>query len=291
MFQLVSDLHLELYSPEFEINLNDILTVSAPYLILAGDIGNPYQKIYDTFLNQCSKVFKKIFMVSGNHEYYQAPVKNNITMVNSQIKSVVDKYDNIFFLNNDIHKIILDDQDKILDQEKINKNIDKNIDKNIECIIIGTTLWSYVSSSLSKTIEVSINDYYKIYGDNMQLITTKTTNLMHVKNVKWLTDTISKYSNKNIIIISHHLPSYQLISDAYKGSEINSAFASDLDYLMNNDNVKYFCSGHTHYSFDKIINKTRCLVNPRGYPKKNSNKKSIIKSDNREYKKDLTFSI
>jgi hypothetical protein len=64
-FQYISNLHLDLYP----LGLFDIDAI-APYLLLAGDIGNPYQKKYELFLENISKKFEKIFIISGNHEYY-----------------------------------------------------------------------------------------------------------------------------------------------------------------------------------------------------------------------------
>jgi len=66
-----SDLHLEFISSDkihqfiqkIPSGINDIC-------ILAGDIGHPYELNYDIFMEFISKNFKKTFVISGNHEYY-----------------------------------------------------------------------------------------------------------------------------------------------------------------------------------------------------------------------------
>lgn len=70
-FQIASDLHLEFYK---NININDFFDISKieepTTLILAGDVGYPTHKNYEIFLSECSKIFKHIILIAGNHEYY-----------------------------------------------------------------------------------------------------------------------------------------------------------------------------------------------------------------------------
>ena len=63
-FQLISDIHLEFGAIKK-------ISKCADYLILAGDIGYPDQKLFKDFLSNTSKIFNKVFYVAGNHEYYQ----------------------------------------------------------------------------------------------------------------------------------------------------------------------------------------------------------------------------
>ena len=66
-----SDLHLEFIKPDkIEEFIKNIPSGIDEICILAGDIGNPYQKNYDIFMNFISKNFKKTFCITGNHEYY-----------------------------------------------------------------------------------------------------------------------------------------------------------------------------------------------------------------------------
>ena len=38
--------------------------------VCAGDIGNPYKSHYKEFFDWMSGIFKKTFVIAGNHEYY-----------------------------------------------------------------------------------------------------------------------------------------------------------------------------------------------------------------------------
>ena len=66
-----SDLHLEFIKPnKIEQFIRKIPSGINEICILAGDIGNPYQKNYDIFMNFINKNFIKTFYIAGNHEYY-----------------------------------------------------------------------------------------------------------------------------------------------------------------------------------------------------------------------------
>ena len=66
-----SDLHLEFISNnKIKQFIQKIPSDINNICILAGDIGNPYESKYDIFMEYMSKNFKKTFVISGNHEYY-----------------------------------------------------------------------------------------------------------------------------------------------------------------------------------------------------------------------------
>lgn len=77
----MSDIHIELSkTPDKYINRFIPSQSSDDVLILAGDIGNPTSKIYKLFLTEISKYYAKVFIIAGNHEYYQKYQRyNNMT--------------------------------------------------------------------------------------------------------------------------------------------------------------------------------------------------------------------
>lgn len=245
-FQLISDIHLE---------FGAITKISkhADYLILAGDIGYPDQWLFKDFLTNVSKTFDKVFYVAGNHEYYQNWKKNKnmkidtIDETNEKIKQIIkESGTNIYFLNNE------------------NYDIDDNLR------IVGSTLWTMIGAD-SKPI----NDSYQIYSDNKILISDDYLRTAHKLNIKFIESEIFKANNDNkkLVIVTHHLPSYQLILPKYKTlfySAYNSHFASDLDYLII-DPIKVWCAGHSHGFNHKIINGVNCYVNAYGYPTEDKN--------------------
>lgn len=296
-FQLASDLHLEFYTEQFEnkeFHFESFINPKAKNLILAGDISciNKYsQEIYNNFIAQCSLLFEHIFIVAGNHEFYQKT--NQVWTMNKVIDNITRitrQYSNVHFLNNNVYEFSTNKYNNIQNDNKVMEII---TNENLPLIILGTTLWSHVPSYLKPQIGFMINDYRKIHTDIYTLLTVDNTNTFFVENVQWLEQMLQKYKNNKIILITHHLPSLQLIAKQYQGNPINYAFASNLDKLFEtNPNIIVCCSGHTHTSFDITINKTRCLVNPRGYKKeKNNNGNDEETIENLDYNKELIFDV
>jgi predicted MPP superfamily phosphohydrolase len=248
-FQLVSDLHLEFISKGQYIELDTVLDVpensKETNLIVAGDLGYPSLPNYKLFLQEASKRYAHVFLVLGNHGYYQQSIDES----NRTVQSIVELYSNVTLLNNDTHPLSED------------------------LTIVGTTLWSPISSTNESYIKTYLNDYRCIYTDKMsgKLLKVSDVNAMYEENVNWLQHICETNKDKKLIIVTHHLPSNtKLIAERFKGSPLNEAFASDLEYLMkDNSNILYWCAGHTHSSFDIKIRNTRCLVNPKGYGSEN----------------------
>lgn len=233
--QYISDIHLEFY--------NDILQIPiipcAPILCLLGDIAYPDSKNYDILLKWVSENYEKVFIISGNHEYYS---KLTYDEINNIINKKVSNYPNITFLNN-------------------------KIENYKGYTFIGCILWSNIPDSIKNYQLNPYNDFKKIKNMNRSIY-----NYLHKNDLQFLEENLNKYDN--IICLSHHLPSLQLVHDDYKNSE-NFMFASNLDYLMNN-NIKAWLCGHSHKGNTKIINNVLCSLNPFGYP--NENKENDIKN-------------
>ena len=69
----------------------------------------------------------------------------------------------------------------------------------------------------------------------------------------------------NRVIVTHHVPSFQLSSPDFKGSRINGAFVSDEDVFIKNCGADYWIYGHSHRNIDRLIGKTKCVSNQLGY--------------------------
>ena len=97
-----SDLHLEFIKDE-EIKpfLNNIPQGLDEICICAGDIGNPCENHYDVFMNTVSKLFKKVFIIAGNHEYYGRTIEET----NDFLIDYFKKFDNISFLNDSLSNL------------------------------------------------------------------------------------------------------------------------------------------------------------------------------------------
>jgi predicted phosphohydrolase len=242
-----SDLHLEFIKPnKIEKFIKKIPSGINEICILAGDIGNPYQKNYDIFMNFISKNFRKTFYITGNHEYYNKT--KTIEETNEFMKCYFQPFHNICFLNN-------------------NYEIYENY------CFVGTTLWSKITDP-----RYEINDVYNIpYFDYLQY------NTLNRLSIDFLSDTLQ--NNENCILITHHVPSFSLIDIKYKTQQMlpyNQWFYCNLDELIetNRNKIKCWIYGHTHTPSNFIINGIPFLCNPIGYPNENSildfNKSFII---------------
>jgi predicted phosphohydrolase len=231
-----SDLHLEFIKPhKIEKFIKKIPSGIDEICILAGDIGNPYQKNYDIFMNFISKNFKKTFYITGNHEYYNKT--KTIQETTEFLENYFQQFDNISFLNNN-YEIY-----------------------NTYCFI-GTTLWSKITNPAYE-----INDIYSI--PNFDYIQYNRLNML---SVDFLQDALQK--NENCIVITHHVPSASLIDIKYKTQKMqpyNQWFYCNMDDLIeiNVNKIKGWIYGHTHTPSNVIMNKIPFLCNPMGYPNEN----------------------
>ena len=236
IIQYISDIHLEFYKDKFECKLE----VSAPILCLLGDIGYPSRINYAKFLEWCSKNYKKVFLIAGNHEYYDTVDniklgENKISRINNEIEKQVERFENISFLNN-----------KTEEYEGY--------------IFTGCTLWSNIPDKIRNYELRRVNDFKKIN------ITKEEYNTNHQNDLKFLENAIETNLNSNMILITHHLPYFELIHEKYGNFEQNYIFATELKYLIRKDKIKVWLCGHSHMPNTKNINEVICSLNPFGYP-------------------------
>jgi predicted phosphohydrolase len=233
-----SDLHLEfLKINQIERFMKQIPAGLDEICVLAGDIGDPYNPNYNIFIKFISKNFKKSFIITGNHEYYNK--KKDMTQINQFLTNKFENFDNISFLNN-------------------NYEIYEN-----HCFI-GTTLWSKITNPY-----YSINDVHQIKDFNY----IKYNQLNNVC-VNFLNDAISMNPDMDFVIITHHVPSNDLIDIEYKTpmmAPYNQWFYCDLNDFIekNKDKIKCWIYGHTHTPATNIIYGVHMLCNPIGYPEEN----------------------
>jgi predicted phosphodiesterase len=221
--RLISDIHLEI-NPKIQLNFKQ----KADIVILAGDIGNPYHCSYDKFLMMMSLTHSKVFVVSGNHEYYN----NDIKQTDNQIRKICNEYDNVHFLQKDTY-----------------------IYKGVK--FIGTTLWS---NPMNSTLCKHLNDFSKIKMNNRPFTNEKYKN-KHLNHKSWLENELIDSDNKNInFVITHHLPLVELIGEN-KQSHMKSFYASNI----NTTGAHYWCYGHTHHPSYKNIGNVEYHCNPKGY--------------------------
>jgi predicted MPP superfamily phosphohydrolase len=268
-FQLLSDLHLEFY-PKFESQILPLLESKADYLILAGDIceAKNYQK-FEWFFLWCNDNYTKTFYVLGNHEYYNS---NDATLLinynyNANIK---DKANQSIPIPQQIFQefCTFNNLDKIV----ICKDFEP-IDLGEDTIIMGDTTWTnfYNGDPLAMmNCDTMMND------NRVGCTPSSLTYNWHLQAIEKLTNQLSKISNidTKIVLFTHHPITEQCVAPKYIGSKIGAGFTSNYDQLIiDNPNIKYICSGHTHEKWKGEIGQSKYIINPLGYPGESSEHK------------------
>jgi len=241
----ISDLHLEFYHIH-KLPLPQIEPESTTDCIaLCGDIGNPSFPNYKEFLSNMATKFSKVFLISGNHEYYQIFNKNeklDIDKTDQLINELCSSFNNVYYLNNNSYQLT----DKLT--------------------IIGTTLWSNIFEN-HEMISRYMNDYNCIYIGNRLFNINDSTRLNYI-NSQWIESQISEaqQKGKKLIVLTHHMPSYKMIIPKYTGHFASCCFANHLDKLIRDPIIIWLC-GHSHCCVENNINGIYCGINAVGYLK------------------------
>jgi Icc-related predicted phosphoesterase len=87
--------------------------------------------------------------------------------------------------------------------------------------------------------------------------------------MNYFREELPKHSDKPVVVITHHAPSFMSISEQYRGPgdyHMNGGYASDLsEFILDHPQIKAFVHGHVHSQHSYDIGDTRILCNPRGY--------------------------
>lgn len=234
--QYASDLHLE-FAENSSYLKHHPLEVAGDILVLAGDVGYIGDDNYSKhpFWDWASENYRQVIVVPGNHEFY-----------------------------------------KMFDLDKLYNGWTLKIRKNVTCYynavvplgsdteIIVTTLWAYISLQDAFQTEVAISDFRRIrYGADP--LDFNRFNEEHYRCFHFLEDAVSRSSAKHVIVATHHVPSFELMSSEFKGSAVNGAFTVELGSFIAASPIEYWIYGHSHRNIDKVIGKTLCVSNQLGY--------------------------
>ena len=170
--------------------------------------------------------FKTVIYVSGNHCYYGS---SSSDMNETRFKAL-KTYPNLHWLDKEVVEI---------DGVKF----------------AGCTLW-FEKDRLSDIFKMGLSDFHVIRGFDPWV---------YSENKRCL-DFLDKNVDKDTIVITHHLPSYQSVSRRFIGSDINRYFVSPLaEMIIREKSPRLWVHGHTHDSKDYMLENTRVYCNPLGY--------------------------
>lgn len=240
----MSDLHLDTYFDNQEL-LDEFKLIEADVLVMSGDIAefNNYFSLMG-FFDGLSEIFKNVILIAGNHEYYGKDLTLDTLDFHT---NYLPK--NFTFLNNESIKI-----------DNVN--------------FYGGTLWCDVDSisNNDKPIIIQLINDFKLIKNNGLNLSLESLREYYEEFLKGMYQNITdKTDDSKLVVLSHFAPSMLSVTPRFKGSRANQYFCNSLDDTIAASNIDVWIHGHVHSNHDYMINKTRVLCNPRGYPSENSN--------------------
>lgn len=233
--QYMSDLHLEFHENVHWLKEHPI-PVTGDILVLAGDtfyLGDD-SMMRHPFWDWTSENFHQVIVCLGNHEFYKH--YDLATLKNSTIGEIRH---NVHWYYNEV--VTIDD---------------------VEFFI--STLWAHIPLNEAFQIERRVSDFSRImYEDHV--LTAADFNREHERCLEFIKNAVSRSNAKKKIVVTHHVPSFQLSSRFFKASPINGAFTVELGNYITYSGIDNWIYGHSHRNIDGVIGTTRCLSNQLGY--------------------------
>lgn len=235
IIQFASDLHLE-FADNWRYLREHPLEKTGDILVLAGDIGYLGDDNYSShpFWDIVDDQYEQVLVVPGNHEFYK--YYDISTLTDGELLQIRP---NVRVYNNAV--VTIGDVDVIL-----------------------STLWAHIPLQDAFATEQGVTDFRRImYKD--ETLTFEQFNEEHVRCMEFLRRACATASAAKRVIVTHHVPSFQLSSPDFKGSRINGAFVADEDVFIENCGADYWIYGHSHRNIDALIGTTQCVSNQLGY--------------------------
>lgn len=127
-----------------------------------------------------------------------------------------------------------------------------------------TTLWSKIPLKEAYYTEEVISDFRRIIF-NEDLLTFADFNREHERCLSFLKEAVSCSRARRKIVVTHHVPSFQMQCPKFADSQANGAFTVELEEYIKNSGIDYWIFGHSHYNVDVKIGNTNCVSNQLGY--------------------------
>ena len=230
----MSDLHMESYYFEYQYQGEDIV-------LLLGDIHT--QNRHSEILEQIPSNIP-IILIMGNHE----PFGNDFADTHKNLKELKKFYPNLHYLNNESFDIG-------------------------DVSFYGGTMWTDFNLFGYNSMPYVVQDATRYIADFRYI--SRENRLWNIDDVleqynlfnKNFDYWVKNANGKTKVCLSHFLPSIKCVDSKFTGSILNGYFASNQENRINL--VDYWFSGHTHASYNFMINETNLVCNPKGYGSEN----------------------
>mgnify|MGYP000273869803 CR=1 FL=1 len=243
MFQYISDIHLEYLThiPHIKKTANN--------LCLVGDIGHPGTFLFNKFLKKCSVMYKHVFLVYGNHEYYSILRGRHRKVETMEQKLNYAKYfpKNVYLLNNSCVYYNIDN-------ETVHLNLGTLDNKKDYIKIIGSTLWSNNGPGA--------NNFKNIFTEQDKLLTFEHQSELFLQSKYYIINELYREDIESIIL-THYATHYCVNGGAY----LDNKDSNHIREIFIHPKLIACINGHTHSSIDIIAPGTniKLLANCFGY--------------------------
>ena len=236
---ILSDLHLSFSGLE-------VPQTDADVVILAGDIARPAQA-----MAWAANFAQPVLYVPGNHEFYGGSISGTVRELKRLAAGTTVS--------------VLDDDAVVIDGVRF----------------LGTTLWTdFMLFGAGEGRELAISVALSFMRDFSRIRLHETSDALFQpadsaalfnRHAGWLAGMLREPFPGPTVVITHHAPSLRSIHPRFADSPLNACFVSDAERLMDGGKATLWIHGHTHDSFDYVVNGTRVVCNPRGYVKNGVN--------------------
>ncbi len=246
-FRLLSDLHLEFGGMDVPPLPEDASTT----LVLAGDIGLANKaSTYKKFIKRMANQFQDVIWINGNHEFYHSSMRRAPEKIREQLDLLL--VPNVHY--GDRFTVVLDG-----------------------VAYICATLWTDMNKQDPFTMydmKNRLNDFKLIrngpasepYQRRISTIDI-VGEFMAAKDYIFAELKVQMDAGNKTVVVTHHGPSFLSIAPQFARDTVtNGAYVSELgNDICDAGGPNVWVHGHTHVSFDYMIDQTRVVVNPRGY--------------------------
>lgn len=239
----ISDVHLELDS--LLQSYDEIVSSKkADMVVLAGDIHIGSGAL--EFIKHLIELGYIVVYILGNHEYYG----NEIYEIDEYWHNV--DIPNFYFL-----------QDDAVEFDNVR--------------IIGSTLWTSAGTTTTHPIlgyvEGNDLDPFIVGSLRRKMSDFKVIKSFNVENMvdiytkskEYIFGKVNEKFDGKTVVVTHHAPSVESSLDVYKDTQLNHAFYTPLDCLIENNDIDVWIHGHMHNTSNYYIGACNVVCNPRGY--------------------------